>query len=370
MTSIDLARKVDGLSDLELALLLSFVANEHCLIETEEEALKSLGQEVLAIASNTFSRTHALIDCSEDTTLDEFTHGLLIESTDVGDAQSTSNTDLIQAAPLSRSTAHHAAASRIERAEQKNGTKESSQELRIADVVILKNLSLADYEIQIQALELIRSKRIYTNTAVYTAPKCFCVAFIQEAANPPLNKHLIDHIFMSHYHDPEDGFANLEAASELIADDGSSSSSVVRKPVFHRPKDSVERTFSEADIQNLVQQAKDVTVTAEVKQYLQNIVTFLRLHRAVDGGITPRATKYFDTLVKCLAPLHGLEFVTPPLVDLAARKVYPHRIVRTVPDRERSLQYGSDLAAVTAYLEGVTPESIVEDVLASVETPL
>lgn len=51
---------------------------------------------------------------------------------------------------------------------------------------------------------------------------------------------------MSHYHDPEDGFANLEAASELIADDGSSSSSVVRKPVFHRPKDSVERTFSEA----------------------------------------------------------------------------------------------------------------------------
>lgn len=52
MTSIDLARKVDGLSDLELALLLSFVANEHCLIETEEEALKSLGQEVLAVCLN------------------------------------------------------------------------------------------------------------------------------------------------------------------------------------------------------------------------------------------------------------------------------------------------------------------------------
>lgn len=57
-------------------------------------------------------------------------------------------------------------------------------------------------------------------------------------------------------------------------------------------------------------------------------------------------------------------------MDLAARKVFTHRIVLTVPDRERSLQYGSDLAAVSAYLGGVTPESIIEDVIASVETPL
>ena len=57
-------------------------------------------------------------------------------------------------------------------------------------------------------------------------------------------------------------------------------------------------------------------------------------------------------------------------MDLAARKIYTHRIILTVPERERSLQYGSDLEAVRAYLEGVTPESIIEEVLASVETPL
>ncbi|KAI4173956.1 MAG: hypothetical protein LQ343_002724 [Gyalolechia ehrenbergii] len=103
---------------------------------------------------------------------------------------------------------------------------------------------------------------------------------------------------MSHFHNLEDGFANLEAASEWIEDDRSSSLSVVRKSVVQKPKESIERTFSEADIQQIVRQVEDVTMTAEVKCYIQNIVTFLRVHRAVDGGMTPRATIFFNTLVK------------------------------------------------------------------------
>ena len=127
-------------------------------------------------------------------------------------------------------------------------------------------------------------------------------------------------------------------------------------------------------------------MSAEVKAYLQNIVTFLRMNRAVGGGISPRATKHFDLLVKYvsgdsfftilltqlryLAPLHGLDYVTPSLVALAARKIYPHRISITTPEDERSMQYGSDLTAVTALLEDITPEAVVEEVLAAVEAPL
>ena len=73
---------------------------------------------------------------------------------------------------------------------------------------------------------------------------------------------------------------------------------------------------------------------------------------------------------RCLAPLSGLDYVTPSLVAIAARKVYPHRIILTVPERDRSLQYGSELAAVKAMLEGVTPEVVIEDVLTAVEAPL
>lgn len=46
MSFADLSRKAGELFDLELALLLSIVANEHCLIQTEPEALDSLAQEL------------------------------------------------------------------------------------------------------------------------------------------------------------------------------------------------------------------------------------------------------------------------------------------------------------------------------------
>ena len=58
------------------------------------------------------------------------------------------------------------------------------------------------------------------------------------------------------------------------------------------------------------------------------------------------------------------------MVALAARKIYPHRIVITAPENERSLQWGSSLEAVKAVLDGVTPDDVVEEVLQSVEAPL
>jgi hypothetical protein len=71
-----------------------------------------------------------------------------------------------------------------------------------------------------------------------------------------------------------------------------------------------------------------------------------------------------------LAPLHGLSYITPSLIALAARKIYPHRINLTSPENERSMQWGSSLEAVKAVLEGVTVEEVVEEVLQSVEVPL
>ena len=136
-------------------------------------------------------------------------------------------------------------------------------------------------------------------------------------------------------------------------------------------------------IQDLVQ---TVSMGVELKSYLHNIVVFLRMHRAVGGGINPLATKHFDLLVRyvlhgqacmlktnfgrCLAPLHDLTFVTPPLVSLAARKVYAHRIRITKPESERSMQYGSDLAVITALLDGYTPDQVIDEVLDQVEVPL
>lgn len=46
METSSLVERVQDLTDLELAILLSFVAGEHCIIQTESGALESLEQEL------------------------------------------------------------------------------------------------------------------------------------------------------------------------------------------------------------------------------------------------------------------------------------------------------------------------------------
>lgn len=62
--------------------------------------------------------------------------------------------------------------------------------------------------------------------------------------------------------------------------------------------------------------------------------------------------------------------MSPSLVALAVRKIYPHRVTITKPEAERSIQYGSDLEAVSAILKGYDPLQVIEEVLQLVETPI
>ncbi len=124
------------------------------------------------------------------------------------------------------------------------------------------------------------------------------------------------------------------------------------------------------EIGHLAQLSQQVQADIDVIRYQMNVVSFLRMHRAVDHGITPAATKHFDKLMRCVAPLHKLDYVTPALVGLAARKVYLHRIRITSPAKERSMQWGSKLEAVQSILDGVGPEEVIEEVLEMVTAPL
>jgi hypothetical protein len=113
----------------------------------------------------------------------------------------------------------------------------------IANVIIAKNLDEAPRQVQIQALELMRTKRIYTRTSVQNAPKRFLfIALLAGGEGPRLTKHLNDYIFISHFHDPEDGFPNLED----MYDDRSSISSVVKKSPIQEPDVALDARISAA----------------------------------------------------------------------------------------------------------------------------
>jgi hypothetical protein len=72
---------------------------------------------------------------------------------------------------------------------------------------------------------------------------------------------------------------------------------------------------------------------------------------------------------RLLSLLHGLDYLTPSIAALAARKVFRHRIIVARPEDDRSLQYGSDIKTVSMILGDVTPDSILDNVL-ELEGPL
>lgn len=130
-----------------------------------------------------------------------------------------------------------------------------------------------------------------------------------------------------------------------------------------------------------------MTLSAEVTGYLQNIIVFLRLRRAVASGVSAKATAHFrllvrfvldydlkwifsDNFTRCLAPLQRTDFVFPSLVAVAVRKVYRHRIFVNNPENDRSLLYGSTLGAVESVMANATAETIIEDVITEVDAPL
>ncbi|KAI9830495.1 MAG: hypothetical protein M1826_004732 [Phylliscum demangeonii] len=342
-----MAMKAQSLTDLELAILLCLAAEQHCIIETDEEAIDRVARELELRDGH--ARNRGADDDDDDD--DDGDHDAPTPDPDPDDGRC------------------------------------------LPHVVIAKRLDRADNEVQIQALELLRTKHLPTRAGLRSTPAPFLLVPLlvtSRAEDRRLSPHLLDYIFLSHYHSADDDFRHLDEAEQEAHvsdedsddndddDDDDDSPSVVRKSAIHgadraRPPPPTTPVFSSQDLSHLRTESHHTTITLEVLRYLHDIAVFLRMHRAVDGGgggVSARATKHLALLAKGLAALHGVSFVTPSLVALAAKKVFPHRIRITKPRDERSMQWGSRLPAVEALLRGVTPVLVVEQVLRAVEVPV
>ncbi|KAL5615514.1 uncharacterized protein BROUX77_001351 [Berkeleyomyces rouxiae] len=396
----DVIAKVHGLCDTELALLLSLVARENPIISTPAAVQDDLIAELQLISAKTFGLTCAVIQCSPQTTVESFTTSILRSPPPLPSPQplpprspppfsprldydgymtarypnSASGLTVPGSTNASSSPGHAAVPSTPGSSNMVPvASTVAAATLQIPNVIIAKDLNLAPQVVQIQALELLRTKRIFTRT-IQTAPKQFMLipVLVAERNSKELTTHLNDQFFIAHFYDPEDGFVYLgNGEAEALHNDTDSvksTASVVRRSTSDLCLD--EATFSELDISTLSSLSTHVKTDTEVLRYQLNIAAFLRMHRAVASGISPTATKHLEKLCCCLAPLHRIDFVTPALVVLATRKVYPHRIVMAATEQERSMQWGSDSKTVGAYLEDFGPEDVIEDVIEMVSAPV
>jgi hypothetical protein len=248
MADQTLLNKIHDLSDLELATLICLVAQEHCIIDTDQDSIDELVQELELvctcydwpynlltdqIAEKVFGLSYATLDLSEHTSLDEFAHAILSveDSATRSDSPARVRRDSLLHAPAHQPTSRSPLSPSF------------SDNIPIPHVIIAKNLDRASRQIQIQALELMRTKRIYTRTSMHSAPKRFLfIAVLADASGPGLTKHLNEYMFISHFHNPDDGFPNLEDAY----DDQASISSVVKKSLVTQSEPELPPRISAA----------------------------------------------------------------------------------------------------------------------------
>merc|ERR1712000_47206 len=292
MADESLIDKVHDLSDLELAALLSLIAREHCLISTPPAGLDDLVEELQLVARKTFGLTCTVVDCTPSTTLEAFTNGLLVPSA------TTPSTPLTH-----RNDSYFSPRSSY----RQSYTAQGPPSVHIANVVLARNLHLAPHAVQIQALELLRTKRVFTRTAVHSAPKTFLFAPVlgaESGGEARVGRHLNDFFFLGHWHDIEDGYVNLEELSD-DDDDTVSTGSVVK---VKKPAERGEALISENEMNQLAKLSEEVEADVDIIRYQMNIVSFLRMHRAVADGISPRLRNIYSTC-------HG---VSRPFIEWAS----------------------------------------------------
>ncbi|EFR04661.1 hypothetical protein MGYG_07667 [Nannizzia gypsea CBS 118893] len=356
-TRADISKKVEDLTDLEFAILLCLIAKENCLIDTPSSTLDDLVKELILISREIFGLSYAVIDCAADTSFEEFNTTILEHRRR-------------QSEPLRREENIIEVAQR----DYANISTNGHDRRETVNVIIAKNFDRISQSIQVQTLEMIRSRRVYIKATTYNVPNNFIFIPILSSdtreLSSRLNNHLNEHISISHYHDPSVGLVNLEGDGSSLADERGSLSSAVWNSSYSAQLADKATLISEENIDYLRGLIPRVTVSTEVYCYIENIINFLRFNRAIFCGITAPATRQFHKIVKCLAALHGVDYIPPSLVALAAMKIYRHRISVAKPEDDRSMMYGSDINAVEKILSSATPESIIEDVLAEVEAPL
>ncbi|KIY03983.1 uncharacterized protein Z520_00675 [Fonsecaea multimorphosa CBS 102226] len=355
---------VDDLTDLELAVLLSLVAQHPCMVVARDDLLDDLASELALIARDMFSLSYIILDRHDLQSIETFGAAVLDDDNNEYD-DITHEPDIDMEGVRTGFYSISRSSNLVDH--QKLDTR------RVVNVIIAKDFNLAPEDVQIQALELVRRRRMFSRTTVHAAPTVFLLLPLVAASSKHirLNKHLNDRIFMSHSHSPEDGFPNLEELDDAAnSEDHDSTYSYSRSPNRRRQQMIANRRIdAKVLIEQLRAQGQAATITPEIRRYLQDVVAFLRMERGVDGGISPYATTLFLALAKYLAPFHGIDYVTPSLVALAAKKIYPHRIIMATPGRERSTQYGTDLASARDLLDGLDPDKVIQNVLDTVECP-
>ena len=115
----------------------------------------------------------------------------------------------------------------------------------------------------------------------------------------------------------------------------------------------INAILSPEKLQEYRDQTRQVLVEEKILNYIASITVKSRTHPHLYLGGSPRASLAIMNSAKAFAAINGRDFVTPEDVKRAVTPVLRHRVILS-PERE---------------MEGMTPETVIEMLVQSVEVP-
>jgi MoxR-like ATPase len=216
-----------------------------------------------------------------------------------------------------------------------------------ADIVLGDEINRAPAKTQAALLEAMQERQVSIDGQSHELSTCFTVMATQ---NPieyegtyPLPEAQLDRFLMKvimDYPAEEDERAMLKMAQAL----GESSA---------EPHNVIQTIAGPQEIARLRAATHAVRVDETVLEYALRLIRQSRGFPSLTLGASPRAALMLLQAGKALALLRGRDYVTPDEIQLMALPVLRHR-VRLTPEAE---------------IEGLTPDSCIQSLLAQVEIP-
>jgi MoxR-like ATPase len=211
-----------------------------------------------------------------------------------------------------------------------------------ANVVLIDELNRASPKTQAALLEAMQERQITIEGKTYPLPRPFLVLatmipiYGESSYEVPLGG--IDRFAFSVY------MENLTKQEERK----------VLDIVDEIDKTSMKPILGPQEILNLIEIARQVTVSQSIKEYIVDLVSFIRTREEVEWPPSPRASIWIMRGARARALLMGRDYVIPDDVKAVARIALRHRIY-IKPEYT---------------MDNVKPDDIIERALKNVPVPL
>jgi MoxR-like ATPase len=226
---------------------------------------------------------------------------------------------------------------------QERGDFEFKPGAIFANIVLGDEINRASPKTQSALLECMEERQVTIDTETYQLGTPFMVIAtqnpIEHEGTYPLPEAQLDRFMMR----ISIGYPTSDVEAEILATHGVQSTLPDIGPVA----DAI-------GVREMVEQARDVHVAANVRRYIVDVVEASRRHPDVYLGASPRASIMLLRASRALAAAEERDFVVPDDVKTLIVPVLAHRVIVTAD----------------AVMSGRTSQSVLEELVSEVAVPV